>query len=213
MNNIQFPEMNSITSSAGSDILETLNANILKAPEGITESILKNSSVPAPVLTHSNHPLNKVLNIQKSVPIQQIQQKSVPVQQNKPSTVPAQKPVQTKPLTVIPENTKSVTFDNKVQQKTISPVQKLTTQETGSVVPVEVEENTLVKKSVFSKLFGSATEDGVDHLLKVGNFKMPKKTLMLIILVALISGGLFYATRDKVPKKQKKKIDDDDDEN
>jgi hypothetical protein len=209
MNNIQFPEMNSITSSTGSDILETLNANILKAPEGITESILKNSSVPAPVLTHSNPPLNKVLNMQKPVPIQQIQQKPAPVQQNKPS-VPAQKPVQTKPLTTIPENTKSVTFDNKVQQKTISPVQKSTIQETGSVIPVEVEENTLVKKSVFSKLFGSATEDGVDHLLKVGNYKMPKKTLMLIILVALISGGLFYATRDKIPKKQKKKIDDDD---
>jgi hypothetical protein len=208
MNNIQFPEMNSITSSAGSDILETLNANILKVPEGIPESILKNSSMPAPVFTHPNPPQNKVLNVQKPVPVQQ---KPSPLQQNKPSIVPLQKPVQTKPLTTIQENTKSVTFDNNVQQKTISPVQKTSNQvtETGSVVPVEVEQNVIVKKSVFSKLFGSATEDGVDHLLRVGNFKMPKKTIMLIVLVALVTGGLFYATRDKVPKKQKKKTDDD----
>lgn len=199
MNNIQFPEMNSITSSAGSDILETINTNIFKAPEGMPESILKNSSVPAPVLTQSNPPPNKVTTMQKPAP----------PQQNKPRVTSA--PVQSKPLTTIPENSKSVTFDNNVQQKTISPVHKQSTQvETGSAAPVEVEQPTKVNKNLFSKLFGSATEDGVDHLLKVGNFKMPKKTLMLIILVALVAGGLFYATRTKPPKKLKKKTDDED---
>lgn len=209
MNNIQFPEMNSITSSAGSDILETLNADILKVPEGIPESILKNSSVPAPVLTQANQ--NKVLHVQKPTPVPA----PVPaqLQQHKPSA-PVPKPTQTKPLPTIPENSKSVSFDNNIQHKTISPANKASNQTTqaepGSIVPVEVEQNTTVKKNMFSKLFGSATEDGVDHLLKVGNFKMPKKTLMLIVLVAVVSGGLFYFTRNKPVKKHKKKTDEDD---
>ena len=47
------------------------------------------------------------------------------------------------------------------------------------------------------------------HLIKLGSFKMPKQTLILIGSVVLISVGLFFATRPKIQKKEIKKLEDD----
>jgi hypothetical protein len=48
------------------------------------------------------------------------------------------------------------------------------------------------------------------HLIKLGSFKMPKQTLILIGGVVLISVGLFFATRPKTHKKKEIKKPEDD---
>jgi hypothetical protein len=207
MNNMTFPEMNSAnsaTSSAGdSDILETLNTNLnifnmpqvtnVDTPKAPMTMQLPKMPPPQVRLQQSQQQQNR--------PLQQSQQQSQ--QQTRPPQ-PQSKPPQPSQQ----QQQKSVSFNNNIQQKTISPVQTQKKEIQQDVL----HENSISISEAAIKLAENeaAVASTATHLIKLGSFKMPKQTLMLIGGVVLISVGLFFATRPKTHKKKEVKKPEDD---
>ena len=99
--------------------------------------------------------------------------------QPKPSVpVPVPNPVQTQPEPQLTE--KSVTFNEVVEQKEITPTSQ---QVEVTVLPLVSE----IKK------------------IKIGKLLVPRVTVLFVIVLILIGVGLFYATK---PKKQENKQED-----
>ena len=224
MDNMTFPEMNSATSSAaGSDILETLNTNlnIFNIPHVThvdTPKAPMTMQIPRP-----NQQQQSRLQQSQSQPQSQPQSRQQQPQQQ-PQSRQQQQP-QSRPQQSQQSQQKSVSFNNNVQHKVISPIQQ-TQQTQQTLKPIqEVSNLTNVTNvtNVTNENSMSITEAAIKlaeneaavaatatHLIKLGSFKMPKQTLILIGGVVLISVGLFFATRPKTQKKKDiKKLEDD----
>ncbi len=220
MNNMTFPEMNSATSSAaGSDILETLNTNlnIFNMPQVTNVDTPKapmTMQIPRPQQAQPPQPPPvRPQQTQQTRPQQAQQaQQARPQQTQQIQQTPQPRPQQTQQSQ--PQQ-KSVSFNNNVQQKVISPVQQ-------QVKPVqeisqpnltnELNENSISITEAAIKLAENeaAVAATASHLIKLGSFKMPKQTLILIGGVVLISVGLFFATKPKTHKKKEIKKPEDD---
>ena len=199
MNNMTFPEMNSATSSAHSDILETINTNLN----------IFNTQLPQVTIVDTPRP-PMTMQLPRPQPTQ-APRPPVAQQQQRPQPSQPQQPA------------KTVSFNNNVQQKTISPLAKkttlpvATTTTTTPTTPVVAQQPSTPHEASISiteaaiKLAENEAIVGAtaSHIINLGSFKMPKKTLLLIGGVVLISVGLFFATKPRVHKKKDKKVEED----
>ena len=116
---------------------------------------------------------------------------------------------------IVQDKQKSVTFNNVVQTKTITPPTPSTPAPTPAVaapavtapvVPTPATAPVTAPAPTPAPTPAPATPVRTSsHLIKLGSFKCPKQTLVLFGVLILISIALYFSTREK-----KKKLNEDD---
>ena len=232
MNNITFPEMDSVTSSASDSVLKTLdqNFNIFKTqptqvPQQVIQPILQVQQVQ-PVL--QVQPVQPVQQVQPVQPVQQQvsrpqQRQTQPQQsQQRQSQQPQQPQSQSQPQKQPQQQLKAVSFNHNIQQKVIPSIIKKNTLPTVQDKSDNQEVNIIISPSKESpkntsgecnhniEAVTSATAAVIgSHLIKFGKVVVPKQTLLLLGILIVVSVGLFYATKNKpVNRDKKKKLED-----
>jgi hypothetical protein len=176
---------------------------------------MQQQSQPQPQMQQQSQPVPRPSQPQPQPQPQQNrpQQNRPPMQQNRQQSQPQQQTQQPQQQQSQPQpqSQKTVSFDNNVHQKTISPNQNKS--ENNSVAEVAVslpQENEVKKENLMDKFLPKLPSE----FINIGSVKMPTKTLLLIVAVIGISAALFFVTREKKDKKDKKdkKKDDKEDE-
>ena len=127
------------------------------------------------------------------------------------SNVPVSAPVSAPVRNNNTEVRRNVSFNNVVAQKTITPPtpQPVRPVQTTSQPISKQVDTTLVEIQNKIENNGDANNTtliAASHLLQLGKFKVPKQTLLLLLVFSLIGFGLFKITSNK----SKKNNDDDD---
>jgi hypothetical protein len=210
MNNITFPEMDSVT-SASDTVLNTLdqNLNIFKVQPAAPVQI----SVPALVQPPPPQPQ---IPSQVSLPSKPVSRPPLQSQLQSQSQSQSQ-----------PQQNRTVSFNNNVQQKVIPAIKRNVTPKnpvplpapavetsiptTTQIVPQNNSEQIMQKDSENSesKLSALSKFNIGDEILKIGKFSLPKKTLLLLGMLLIIGGVLFYLTKPKENNVDKKKKEDE----
>ena len=184
MNNITFPEMDSVTSSASDNVLNTLdqNFNIFKAAQPVLP-------VSQPVLPVSQ----AVLPVSQAV---------LPVSQSTPKSVTFNNNVQQKTL---PPKSILVQTSQSAPQPASQP---------KSGAKSDVAKPDVAKPDVATKVDTEVKLDTVisKDLIKFGKYVCPKKTLMLVGLLVIVGVALYFATKPENKNKKNKKENEEDEE-
>ena len=203
MNNITFPEMDSVTSSDSDNVLNTLdqNFNIFKVAQSQPAQSSQTQLPSAKTVTFNNNVQQKTLP-SKSILVHPAQ--SQPAQSTQSQSAQSQ-PAQSQSAQSQPSQSQP---SQPAQPSQSQPTQSQPTK-TNTSVPTTTPVSAPVSAPVLTTEVAKIKTDGVSELIKFGKYVCPKKTLMLIALLVVLGVALFFATK---PKSKKSKKDEDEEE-